>query len=438
MPPQRSESEITSGEQAAGTATPDGQAGAAAPSYWDPPKEQSLQGKTLSTLDMTALEHSHPDEEKEKNDTYWEPDHEKVLEGKSISELDIAALEHSHPGDADMKIAASPPKTPVVAEEPNVTPSYWDAPQEKALQGKTLSTLDMSALEHSHPDEEKKKNDSYWEADQETTLQGKTLSTLDMTMLEANNPAEKAEKRESYWEGAAIDKTLEGKTLSILELSALETNHPDEKKETNDSYWDAPEEQKLQNKTLSTIDMVTLEKTSESNSGRPPSYWDDAPIDKSLQGKTLSTLDMAAMDKQHVDQPATNPGDAAPYWDWKIKDFKKSLSKLSLSNLRKGSANDTMVDDDFNPIPGSRTSSSNSLNSNGEKVKPITQKVHKLRNAWRKSFQHLSTNTLDQLDESNSSGPRIMGKRIFKSRNVLDVSGGSMSSTGSGSDAPMF
>jgi len=439
MPPQREETEVGGGEEAA---TPDKVEGTEGDSYWDAPKEKTLEGKTLSTLDMTLLETEHPDEDKAKKDNYWEATPEGALEGKTLSTLDISMLEKEHPnGSAAAAVAApssSRAKAVVVAtEEPE--PSYWDAPKEISLEGKTLSTLDITMLEKEHPDDDKAKKDDYWEAPKEKSLDGKTLSSLDMTMLEANNPEEHQKKKDSYWDAAPTDKTLEGKTLSKLDLSDLAVGHPDEKKETSDSYWDAPEESKLHGKTLSTIDMTTLESTGKpSTEAGAPSYWDDAPIDKSLEGKTLSQVDMAAMNKQHMDDPSSNPGEAPPYWDWKMKTFKKTLSKLSLSNLRSGSNKDVFVDDDFevHGATNSRTNSSNSLSSSDSSsgrtpVKPITKKSHRLRDTWRKSFHRLSTTTLDQLDESSSSGPRVMGARVFKSRNHLDISGGSRSSVGS-------
>ncbi|VEU38340.1 unnamed protein product [Pseudo-nitzschia multistriata] len=452
MPPQQEDTQAVGDEAGAmpnkEDTTDNGEGGA---SYWDAPKERSLEGKTLSTLDMSMLEKANPDKDKEKNDSYWEATPERGLDGKTLSTMDMAvfgAADKTTNGE-DVKTSPSKslPKTPICAEEPDTEPSYWDVPKERSLEGKTLSTLDMSMLEKVNPDKNKGKNDSYWEATPERGLEGKTLSTLDMSLMEANNPEEQQKKKDSYWDAAPVDRSLQGKTLSKLELSALESNHPDEKKEKNDSYWDAPEERKLQGKTLSTININTLETEStgeEPSSETAPSYWDDAPIERSLQGKTLSQIDMSAMSKQHAGERSSKSGDH-PYWDWKMKGFKKTLSKLSLSNLRTGSRKDEiMVDDDFcvHGANNSRTNSMNSLDSSGvsndgprQPVKPITKKTHKLRDSWRKSFQKMSTNTLDLLDESTSSGGRIMGSRIFKSRNNLDVSGGSRSSVSStGSD----
>jgi len=408
-------------------------------SYWDAPKETSLKGKTLSTLDLTTLESNHPEIQQQKTDSYWEATPEKSLEGKTLSTLDIDMLGNPADDEKNSQVAAPSPENPkpvVIADEPNeTTPSYWDAPKESTLRGKTLSTLDLVVMESNHPDQQKLKTDDYWGGTpKEDGLKGRTISSLDMTVLDSNHPDEKKEKNDSYWEVTPKEECLEGKTLSTLSMSQLEANHPDEKKEKTDSYWEAPIEKKLQGKTLSTIDMTTLETTgppsattTEESDGGAASYWDE-PIDKTLEGKRLSSIDMVAMGKQHLDKKPQAEAPATPYWDWKIKAIKKTLSKISLSNLRKGSRDDVELDD---RVHGGISQQKPSATTGESSVKPITKKTHKLRDSWRMSFHQMSTNTLDQLDESNGSGPRLLGKRMFKSRNALDRSGGSACSQGS-------
>lgn len=450
MPPQRDENDTVEDRAVPSSSEkPNDAENTSRNSYWDTPDtEESLKGKTLSTLDITALESNHPEEQKRKKDDYWEATPDKSLEGKTLS-------------TPDMNPSSSPKS--ISAEEPDDSqPSYWDdAPIDKSLQGKRLSSLDVSALATNHPDQQKEKQEDYWgdTPKEDAAIKGKTLSTLDMTALESNHPDEHQQKRDDYW-GATPkeEEALKGKTLSTLELSALEANHPDEKKEKQDNYWEAPEEEKLKGKRLSTLDMKTLETvespnkspiTASEESG-PASYWDEAPIDESLKGKRLSAVDIAAMNKQRVDDDKKTKESSTPYWEWQgVKAIKKTLSKISMSNLRKGSSHDVVLDDDCvhggtnskgtASIPN--TDSTNSIDSsNANSVKPITNKKHKLRDSWRKSFQRLSTNTLDQLDESTGSGPRVLGKRIFKtSKNPLDWSTGSRSSQASiGEDAIMF
>jgi len=417
-------------------------------SYWETPDtEESLKGKTLSTLDISALGSNHPEEQQRRKDNYWEAPVDKSLEGKTLSTPDM------------IKVATESPKS-ITAEEPgDSTPSYWDdAPIDKSLQGKRLSALDVSALATNHPDQQVEKQQDYWgEApNEDEALKGKTLSTLDMSVLESNHPDEHQKKKDDYW-GATPneDEALKGKTLSTLDMSALESNHPDEKKEQSNNYWEAPEEEKLKGKRLSAIDMKTLEHVESSSTGTPitateedtaASYWDEAPICDSLKGKRLSAVDLEVMNKQKADDKQKKES-SSPYWEWQgVKAIKKTLSKLSMSNLRKGSAHDVVLDDDDCVHGGTHgkgsmtnSNSSNSIGSNNS-VKPITQKKHKLRDSWRRSFQRLSTNTLDQLDESSSSGPRMMGRKIFSTRkNPLDWSTGSRSSQASiGEDAIMF
>lgn len=426
-------------------------------SYWDAPKETTLQGKTLSTLDMTALESNHPEQQQQKKDDYWEATPETSLQGKTLSTLDMTLLGTPGHGTDDVETRSNSTKSVITAEEPDLEPSYWDAPKETSLKGKTLSTLDMTALESNHPEQVQQKQDDYWGESPkvDSALQGRTLSTLDMSALDSNHPDEKKEKTDSYWGSTPKEGTLQGKTLSTLDMTALESNHPDEKKEKHDSYWEAPVEEKLEGKRLSTIDMKTLEDTSpptnsitaSEESTTEASYWDDAPIDKSLQGQRLSSIELSALEKQRVDE---KPRPAQPYWEWAgpVSALKKTLSKISLSNLRRGSKNDAVVLDDdcvhggtnggpnSTTLEGKLSSTSLSSASSSGSVKRITKKTHRLRDSWRKSFQHLSTNTLDQLDESTGSGPRLLGKRIFKSRNTLDVSSGSQMSIGE--DAIMF
>jgi len=450
MPPQRDETDAS--EDHAVPSTPQKAPERVDSSYWEAPDtEESLKGKTLSTLSLSALESNHPEEQQQKKDDYWEAPVDKSLEGKTLSTLDMT------------KASTESPKS-ITAEEPEEsTPSYWDdAPIDNALKGKRLSALDVSALATNHPDQQVEKQQDYWgeTPKEDEALKGKTLSTLDMSALESNHPDDHQKKKDDYWgEAPKEDETLKGKTLSTLSMSALESNHPDEKKEQSNNYWEAPEEEKLKGKRLSVIDMKTLEHAEPSSTGTPitateevtaASYWDEAPICDSLKGKRLSAVDLEAMSKQKADDKKKKEA-SSPYWEWQgVKAIKKTLSKLSMSNLRKGSAHDVVLDDDdcvhggtHGKESGSMTStnSSNSIasnNSSSSSVKPITQKKHKLRDSWRRSFQRLSTNTLDQLDESSSSGPRMMGKRIFK-KNPLDWSTGSRSSqTSIGEDAIMF
>ena len=440
-------------------------------SYWEAPViEASLRGKTLSTLDLSALESNHPEIQQKKKDDYWEAVPEKGLEGKTLSTPDMILL--GKPSvQVEVLAASSPTATtnttattsttttittkpgPVTAEEPETTPSYWeDAPIDKTLEGKKLSTLDITALETNHPDQQKEKTDDYWGVTpkEDNTLKGKTLSSLDLSTLESNHPDEQQKKKDDYWGGTFKEDTLKGKTLSTLDMTMLEANHPDEKKDKTDNYWEAPEEEKLKGKRLSVLDMKTLENnpggiiTEEEEEEQPtPSYWDDAPMEKSLQGKRLSAIDIAAMGKQHPDAKPKQ-GNTTPYWEWEgVKKLKKTLSKLSLSNLRRGSSRDVDLEDDdcvhggTNGGPKSSSAASTEDTSGvDDTVKPITNRKHKLRDSWRMSFHKMSTNTLDQLDESSGSGPRLLGRRIFKSRNSLDISGGSQMSIGE--DAIMF
>mmetsp|Transcript_116244 Transcript_116244/g.237722 ORF Transcript_116244/g.237722 Transcript_116244/m.237722 type:complete len:351 (-) Transcript_116244:610-1662(-) len=98
MPPQREESGPCD-DQAVPPSKADGQTNdntdgsPPASSYWEAPKEASLQGKTLSTLDMSLLESNNPEETKGKKDQYWEDTTEKKPRGK-----DPEHPRHDHAG----------------------------------------------------------------------------------------------------------------------------------------------------------------------------------------------------------------------------------------------------------------------------------------------------------------------------------------------------
>jgi hypothetical protein len=462
MPPQQGDSLPADDKKDIMDTTDDGggeSAAAAAPepvdgaSYWDPDLDNSLKNKTLSTLDFATMESNHPEEKKQKNSNYWEAPVDKSLEGKTLSSDDLIGKDNTDTtATTDATIAPVAKKLSEMKLNPsatskNPTKSYWDAPQESSLMNKTLSTLDMSLLGTNNPEQKKEKAGNYWEAPVDKSLQGKTLSNLDVSMLDSNNPIEKQEKKESYWE-AQPETSIMGKTLSTLDMTTMDSNHPDEKKEQTDSYWEADKPEKnLSGRTLSTVALSSLEhQRHPSNNSLTPgninapaapagaSYWDDAPIDKSLEGKRLSALDLSAMEKQHVDEPKeSSDSKSSSFWDWKVKELKKSVSKLSLSNLRTSSNSDRVVDHDSTNEAGGE-----SQDKNRDGPGPITNKVHKLRNTWRKSFQRLSSNTLSQLDESSHRG-RSPFKRVFKSKNGLDISGGSCTSQVSiGEDAIMF
>jgi hypothetical protein len=425
---------------AAAAAAPESVGGA---SYWEPDRDNSLKNKTLSTLDFATMESNHPDEKKDKNSNYWEAPVDKSLEGKTLSTDNLVGKNNTATATTDANGIAPVAKklsdmtlNPSTASR-NPTKSYWDAPQDSSLMNTTLSTLDMSLLDTNNPEQKKEKTGNYWEAPVDRSLMGRSLSTLDTSMLDSKNPIEKQEKKESYWE-AQPEKTIMGKTLSTLDMTTMDSNHPEEKKEQADNYWEADKPEKnLSGRTLSTVALSSLEHqrhpSNISLTGSKPaatagaSYWDDAPIDKSLEGKRLSSIDLSAMEKQHVDEPKeSSDSKSSSFWDWKVKELKKSVSKLSLSNLRTSSKSDRIDDDD------------STHEANREGPGPITNKVHKLRNSWRKSFQRLSSNSLSQLDDSSHRG-RSPFTRVFKSKNGLDISGGSRNSQASiGEDAIMF
>jgi hypothetical protein len=191
----------------------------------------------------------------------------------------------------------------------------------------------------------------------------------------------------------------------------------------------------------------------------PSNYWSDGA--ENLKG-TLSSLSLTGLGKRQKTAETNNEGKeaAAPkggYWEWQ-ENIKKTLSTLSLGNLVKTNNERTHGDADSEPVPEPKKNywfwrqsfksksdltdgvegvegraeeqesappagssywfwrnSSASLNkaagededlSDGEaKNGPISNLEHKLRSTWRKSFQHLSSNSLTKLDEGEASKP---------------------------------
>ena len=265
---------------------------------------------------------------------------------------------------------------------------------------------------------------------------------------------------QSYWD-APIESSLMGKSASTIDVSLLVSNNPQQRQqqhqEQQTSYWDAPTDPKLRNKTVSKIDMDTLEHHDPAGED----YWGDAPICDSLQGKTVSELSMNKLDKQHPDAPKKrfDLHHSASFFDWKVKEIKRTLSKLSLSNLMGGSHQTNIVHDSQGELdrtrgvarsPSQTTTTPVPMkdgDGGGGPPARITTKTHRLRDSWRKSFASLSTATLKSLDESGNGSSGHSGRSHGNSRHKknkprqlpLDASSGSNASQFSvGNEDNMF
>lgn len=223
-----------------------------------------------------------------------------------------------------------------------------------------------------------------------------------------------------------------------------------------ESYWEEPPEKQLEGKTLSTMDMTMLEKEhlpleNEKPAGEGTVYWDwKENIRKSLSKLTLSELLFQRGQKQPTDEspgedttdkmdndgePSTSdtqnssevvapPG---PYWFWRnasLTNLRLSTASLtSLENAARSSDAKAVTTSVDQPPPGGywfwrnpsmKNMSNVSLDTMEKTAReadrmeskevvagPISNMQHKLRSSWRKSFQHLSSNSLTKLDEAD-------------------------------------
>mmetsp|Transcript_15051 Transcript_15051/g.22142 ORF Transcript_15051/g.22142 Transcript_15051/m.22142 type:complete len:147 (+) Transcript_15051:207-647(+) len=84
-------------------------------------------------------------------------------------------------------------------------------------------------------------------------------------------------------------------------------------------------------------------------------------------------------DIEGTNQGTENSSGGGGYWFWRNNSFNKTLSQISLEKLGMGESTPSESD------------------------RPLTNLQHKLRNSWRKSFQHLSSNSLSRLDENDTT-----------------------------------
>jgi len=192
-----------------------------------------------------------------------------------------------------------------------------------------------------------------------------------------------------YWE---MDEPVK-KTLSTASLSGFMKQNDDNDNtvseiERNDEVKDSTKGKKKENywewndnaitKTLSSLSLSQLgfkrdESESDSEKSKPKNYW-------FWRNSFKSRSDfMDEDDKGEIEgnnQGTENRAAGGGYWLWRNNSFKKTLSQISLD--KQGTGESTPSESD----------------------KPLTSLQHKLRNSWRKSFQHLSSNSLSRLDEN--------------------------------------
>jgi len=359
----------------------------ASTSYWEAPVEKTLEGKTLSTMDMSMLDAQH-------------------LEG-----AEAASLSTENAGSSTTGATASPA-------------SYWDAPVEKTLEGKTLSTMDMNLLDVQHPGNKEHKDavsnekgdssnadpSSYWDAPPENTLEGKTLSTMDMTMLDKQHPQETQEtlpRKNSFgsyweWQGEMFKKTLSNLSLSNLAKGSRGTD--------NQGGDEAATQEQSKKEGSNSMGP-------RRGSGTGYWFWRNASMNNlSASTASLSTLEKTAKDcdaSQAAGTAEREPerrasGSGGGYWLWRSG----SMNKISFSN-----ASLNTLDKAANGSDGSNNSSERSTG-----VGPITHLQHRLRNSWRQSFKSFSSNSLSKWEEGNPADKKQEWKEGLSGRQVDLVS----------------
>lgn len=198
---------------------------------------------------------------------------------------------------------------------------------------------------------------------------------------EETNAAPEATASSNYWSEGA--ENLKG-TLSSLSLTGLGKRQTttdeaagDEAPAPKGGYWEWQETIK---KTLSTVSLGNLAKKTHGDADSEPvaepkkNYWFWR---QSFKSKSDLTDGVEGGEDGEEEQETAAPAGNS-YWFW----------RNSSASLNKAAGEDG---DD----------------STGEEKKggPISNLEHKLRSTWRKSFQHLSSNSLTKLDEGETSGP---------------------------------
>eukprot|EP00934_Nitzschia_sp_Nitz4_P006756 Nitzschia sp. Nitz4//scaffold87_size112219//89740//90633//NITZ4_004086-RA/size112219-processed-gene-0.113-mRNA-1//1//CDS//3329559405//6746//frame0 len=252
------------------------------------------------------------------------------------------------------------------------TGSYWDAPPEKQLEGKTLSTMDMQLMTTSaDPSEDR----------------GSENSDLSDTTPAASLPRNQSSG--SYWGWQEDIK----KTLSNLSLSDMFAQHthvreapvPEIKVETPNNtnpkgsgffgggywFWRNPSMTNLG----STASLNTMEQTARESDRM------EGATGASPAGSTGNSTSQSAQISKSPSQNASGGG----YWFWRNASM-QNMSNASLDTMEQTARETDRME--------------------GVGTGPISNLQHKLRSTWRRSFQQLSNNSLSRLDEKQSHSLR--------------------------------
>jgi hypothetical protein len=291
--------------------------------------------------------------------------------------------------EADAVVAAAVDNAIAKAAASNAE-SYWDAPAEKALEGKTLSTMDVTMLERQHEDG----NDSRQiDDDKNNNNNGKTVNMI------------RPPSSNSFWDWQeGVKKSLSNMSLSNLKRGSHEEH--------------VQQQQQLQE-----------QQAIDGSNGGGYWLWKNASLKNLASTVSLTSLERAVKTKEGdsnnsdgTDTKSTIPrndsvsstGSGSRYWFWRNPSMSKmSFSNASLTALEKSAKEGA---DELNTSNGSNRSSGSRGGG------PITNLQHKLRNSWRASFKQLSSNSLSGLDElgDSSRGRAAAAKKEYvDARNTI-------------------
>eukprot|EP00529_Nitzschia_sp_RCC80_P031804 CAMPEP_0113481830 /NCGR_PEP_ID=MMETSP0014_2-20120614/22608_1 /TAXON_ID=2857 /ORGANISM="Nitzschia sp." /LENGTH=360 /DNA_ID=CAMNT_0000375333 /DNA_START=237 /DNA_END=1319 /DNA_ORIENTATION=- /assembly_acc=CAM_ASM_000159 len=324
----------------------------------------------------------------------------EASEDTKMSPAPPAVVAHEEDGGEE-ETAATSAVDGAIAKAATSTDSYWDAPAEKALDGKTLSTMDMTMLGH--------QNAAEAGAEQgEASNTAATPTTANIVRPPSSN---------SFWDWQeGVKKSLSNMSLSNLKRGSHQ-EHVEQKQEEEEE--EAQEQQK--NKTTS---------MSAGSGGGGYWFWKNASSTNLSSNVSLTTLEKDVKSKEEGggtirrNDSATSTGSGSKYWFWKNPSMSKmSFSNASLTALDKSAKEQDELD--------TSTGSNRSIGSSGSG--PITNLQHKLRNSWRASFKQLSSNSLTGMDElGNSSGKGAAAAKKEYAERRISMSGRSASGLGLG------
>lgn len=382
--------------------------------------------------------------------SYWEAPAEKELEGKRLSTMDLSSLEQQRAVTKNTTMTTAEQEEASALAVAGAGSSYWEAPAEKGLDGQRLSEMDLTSLAAQHLDAASASGGGTEEEQQRPADENNN----------SNNSTGLGKKRHSvgsYWEwqGDKIKTSLSKLSLTNLARSRGNGNGTQEEEDVDEgggkegqassqeggepspkrggNYWEwqgAKFKHTLSNLSLSNLakgsrgaqdsagnadggvdadDQAAAEAASGMGPRRPSknSYWfwrNSSMKNLNSSNASLTALEHAAKegdaaaagsgaDDMSKQQPGGNDGGGGgrSYWFWRngsINDL--TISSASLDTLDKKakaseSGKQVSISDDSAPSSG-----------------PITNLQHKMRNSWRKSFQHFSTNSLSKLDEGST------------------------------------